>query len=53
MRGRYKLQASHQSPFPEKRLTRYECELGHEIDSTNEEELQKCIDQKVGCWKEE
>lgn len=53
MRARYKLQTSHKSPFPEKRLVRYECERGHEIDNTSEEELQKCFDQKVGCWKEE
>jgi hypothetical protein len=52
MRGFYKLQASHKSPFPEKRLVRYECEKGHEIDSSSEEEVQKCLDQKTGCWKE-
>ena len=52
MRGRYKLQPSRKSPFPEKRLQRYECEKGHEIDNSSEEEIQKCLDQKVGCWKE-
>lgn len=53
MRGRYKLQTSHKSPFPEKRLVQYECEKGHEIDNSSEEELTKCLDQKVGCWKEQ
>lgn len=52
LRGRFKLLTSHKSPFPEKRLTRYECELGHEIDNSSEEEIQKCFDQKVGCWKD-
>ena len=52
MRGRYKLQPSHRSPFPEKRFQRYECEKGHTIDNESEEEIQKCLDQKVGCWKE-
>lgn len=53
MRGRYKLQPSHKSPFPEKILVRYECELGHEIEDQSEEDMQKCVDQKVGCWKEQ
>jgi hypothetical protein len=52
MRGRYRLQPSNKSPFPEKRLVCYECEQNHEIDNTSEEELQKCFDQKIGCWKE-
>jgi len=52
MRGRFKLQPSRKSPIPEKRLVQYECEQGHEIDSTSEEELNKCMEQKVGCWKE-
>ena len=52
MRGRYKLQTSHRSPFPEKRFVRYECERGHEIDNASEEELEKCFNQQVGCWKE-
>ena len=52
MRARNKLQPSHQSPLPEKRFMRYECEKGHDIDNTSEEEIQKCIDQKMGCWKE-
>ena len=53
MRGRYKLTTSHKSPFPEKRLLRYECERGHEIDNESEEELEKCSNQQVGCWKED
>jgi len=53
MRARYKLQRSHKSPLPEKRFMRYECERGREIDSTSEEEIQKCVDQKTGCWKED
>ncbi len=53
MRARYKLQTSHRSPFPERRFMRYECEQGIEIDSFTEEELQKCLDQKIGCWKEQ
>jgi hypothetical protein len=52
MRARYKVQASHKSPFPDKRFTQYECEKKHEIDNTSEEELQKCLGQKMGCWKE-
>jgi len=52
MRGRYKLQPSHRSPFPEKRFLRYECERGHEISDASEEDLEKCSNQKVGCWKE-
>lgn len=53
LRGRYKLQTSHRSPFPEKRLICYECEQGREIDSSSEEEIDKCVSQKIGCWKEE
>lgn len=53
MRGKYKLVTSHKSPFPEKRLQRYECERGHEIDNESEEELDKCSKQQVGCWKED
>ena len=52
MRARYKLQASHKSPFPDKRFVRFECDKGHEIDNTSDDELQKCRDQKMGCWKE-
>ncbi len=52
MRCRFKLQPSHKSPFPEKRFMRYECEQGHEIDNTSEEDVRKCLDQKIGCWKE-
>lgn len=52
MRGRYKLQPSHKSPFPEKRFVRYECERGHDIAEASEEDLEKCLNQKVGCWKE-
>lgn len=53
MRGRYKLQTSHKSPLPEKRFIRYECENGCEIDQSSEEEIQKCMDQSVSCWKED
>lgn len=53
MRGRYKLQASHRSPFPEKRFQYYECELGREIADLSEEEMQKCLDQKTGCWRDD
>lgn len=53
MRGRYKLQASAKSPFPEKRFVNYECERGHEIADQSEEDMQKCFDQKTGCWKED
>jgi hypothetical protein len=52
MRARFKLQTSHRSPFPEKRFMRYECDRGHRIYDSNEEDLQKCLDQKIGCWKE-
>lgn len=53
MRGRYKLQTSHKSPFPEKRFQRFECERGHDIADQNEEDTQKCMDQATGCWKED
>ena len=53
MRGRYKLKASHKSPFPEKRFVRYECERGHEIAEQSEEDTEKCLKQQTGCWKEE
>lgn len=52
MRGRYKLQTSHKSPFPEKRFMRFECERGHEIANLGEEDLEKCLNQQVGCWME-
>ena len=52
LRGRFKLQASRKSPFPEKRFVRYECERGHELDNSSQEELEKCFNLKVGCWKE-
>lgn len=53
MRGRYKLQASRNSPFPEKRFVNYECERGHEIADQSEEDMEKCFNQSTGCWKEE
>lgn len=53
LRGRFKLQASRKSPFPEKRFMRYECEKGHEIDNESEEAVQKCNCQHIGCWKEQ
>jgi len=52
MRGRYKLQASHKSPFPEKRFMHYECERGHEIADQSDEDMEKCFKQQAGCWKE-
>jgi hypothetical protein len=52
MRGRYKLVTSHKSPFPEKRFVRYECERGHDLEDASEEDLTKCMEQQVGCWKE-
>jgi hypothetical protein len=52
MRGRYKLQPSHKSPFPEKRFVRYECERGHEIADQSDEDMEKCFAQQTGCWKE-
>lgn len=52
MRGRYKLQTSHKSPFPEKRFMRCECERGHDIAGFSEEDLEKCMNQQVGCWAE-
>lgn len=53
MRVRYKLQTSHKSPFPEKRFLRYECEKGHEIDNTSDDEIQKCASATMSCWKEQ
>lgn len=53
LRGRYKLQASHKSPFPEKRFVRYECEKGYEISEQSEEDMQKCMEEQGKCWKEE
>lgn len=52
MRARFKLQTSHRSPFPEKRFIRWECERGHDIENSNEEELSKCTSQVTGCWRE-
>ncbi|HOK52967.1 MAG TPA: hypothetical protein PLZ21_12170 [Armatimonadota bacterium] len=49
LRGRYKLLPSHRSPFPERRLIRYECELGHEI--TSDEDFEQCVGSKVECWR--
>jgi hypothetical protein len=51
LRGRYKLQTSHKSPFPERRLISYECELG--LDITGDEEVEKCSEPRVECWKKE
>ncbi|NLN78404.1 MAG: hypothetical protein GX141_05770 [Armatimonadetes bacterium] len=53
MRGRFKLQPSRKSPFPEKRFLRYECERGHDIGDQSDEDMEKCFNQKTGCWKEE
>lgn len=53
MRGRYKLQTSHKSPFPEKRLMRLECEKAHDLAGLSEENLDKCLNQQVGCWMED
>ncbi len=53
LRGRYKLQASHRSPFPEKRFLRHECERGVDLTEMGEEDIQKCFDQQIGCWREE
>lgn len=52
MRARFKLQPSRRSPLPEKHFMRYECEQGHEISKSSEEEISKCLGQKMGCWKE-
>jgi len=49
LRGRYRLQRSHRSPFPERRLIAYECELG--LDIADDEELEKCAEPRVECWK--
>jgi hypothetical protein len=49
LRGRYKITPSHKSPFPERRLINYECELGLEIAS--DEEIDKCSEPRVECWK--
>jgi len=49
LRGRYRLQPSRKSPFPERRLVGYECELGREI--ADDGELEKCSDNRVECWK--
>jgi len=53
MRSRFKLTPSRKSPLPEKHFMRYECEKGHPIDDFGEEDLRKCLDQKMGCWKDE
>jgi len=52
MRARFQLQPSRRSPLPEKYFMRYECERGHEISNSSEEEITKCLNQKMGCWKE-
>jgi hypothetical protein len=49
LRGRYKVQATHNSPFPDRRLVSYECELGLEING--DEDLEKCLEPRVECWK--
>jgi len=49
LRGRYKVQPSRKSPFPERRLIGFECELGQEIPS--DEDLEKCSEPRVECWK--
>jgi len=53
MRGRFKLQPGRRSPLPERIFMRYECEKGHEIDNQSQEEVDKCMAQKMGCWKED
>jgi hypothetical protein len=49
LRGRYKAVPSRRSPFPERRLLGYECEKGLEI--ADDEELDKCSQPRVECWK--
>ena len=50
LRERSKLMPSHKSPFPEKRFVRYECEIGQDLADLDEQQLEKCFCQKVGCW---
>ena len=49
LRGRYRVQPSAKSPFPDRRLIGYECELG--LDIADDEELEKCAEPRVECWK--
>lgn len=50
LRGRFKLQPSRNSPFPERIFQRYECQNGHPIEGT--EESYKCCITVDGCWQE-
>lgn len=49
-RGRFKLQPSRKSPFPEQVFQRYECEQGHE--NNDAESAYKCGITMSGCWKD-
>jgi hypothetical protein len=49
LRGRYRVQPTNKLPFPERRLVGYECEMGIEIG--DDEELGKCQEPRVECWK--
>jgi len=49
LRARYKVEQRARSPFPELELLRYECEQGYEIES--DEDVQKCMDSHLECWK--
>lgn len=49
LRARYKVEQRGRSPFPDMELIRYECEQGQTVES--DEDLQKCMDAYLECWK--
>ena len=49
LRARYKVEQRGRSPFPDMELIRYECEHGQAVES--DEDLQKCMDAYLECWK--
>lgn len=49
LRARYKVEQRGRSPFPDMELIRYECEQGQAVES--DEDLQKCMDAYLECWK--
>ena len=51
LRGRYSLQPGRKSPFPERKLIRYECEQGRDIAS--DEDIDKCMEAVITCWQEQ
>ena len=49
LRARYKIEQRGKSPFPQRELTRYECERGFHLES--DEGVDQCMATTIECWQ--